>query len=140
MVGKTVSIKLTSFNIFGQEIQDISTVSATNYSIVGAGLQGPGNGALWVVASPISGATLTPTTVQQGYSLTPAGTIATLTVALPGIPQDGQTFDIETTQTITALTVTSLQSIDGGGPFMLTAHGGVSFRYNTATTTWYRRW
>jgi hypothetical protein len=140
MVGQTVHIKLTSFNIFGQEIQDISLVSATSYAIVGAGLQGPGNGALWVVASPISGVTLTPTTVQQGYTLTPAGTLASLTVALPGIPQDGQTFDIETTQTISSLTVTSLQSIDGGGPFLLSAHGGVSYRYNAATTTWYRRW
>jgi hypothetical protein len=39
------------------------------------------------------------------FTLLPSGTLATLTIALPADPMDGQSFVLSTTQTITALTL-----------------------------------
>lgn len=36
-VGQTVSVKLPGFNIFGQALQDLSTVTATSYTLTGGG-------------------------------------------------------------------------------------------------------
>ncbi|HEX3861773.1 MAG TPA: hypothetical protein VHY35_08765 [Stellaceae bacterium] len=36
-VGKTVSVKLPAFNIFGQALQDLSGLTATSYSLTGGG-------------------------------------------------------------------------------------------------------
>ena len=67
--------------------------------------------------SPLTGASITVPAGTSKLVLTPAGTIATLTVVLPaaasannanGLPLfDGQTFSIYTNNTVTALTVTA---------------------------------
>ena len=36
-IGQTVSVKLPAFNIFGQALQDLSTVTATTYTLTGGG-------------------------------------------------------------------------------------------------------
>lgn len=89
--------------------------------------------------APVSGATIT-MTVATGLwlVLNPAGTLATLTVALPASPANGLTVIISTTQQITALTLTS------GGTFVygnLGAMGAVTsamFRYVAAGGFWLR--
>lgn len=40
-VGQTIYIKLTSFNIFGLELQDLSDVSAVSYTLTGGGAELP---------------------------------------------------------------------------------------------------
>jgi hypothetical protein len=89
---------------------------------------------------PLTGATLTATTGLGAFVIQPAGPIAALNVVLPPGPTDGQIFELSTNQTITAMAVTAPAGAtvqQGSG--MLTAGGGMSWRYHPADTTWYRR-
>lgn len=81
-------------------------------------------------------------TIPNGCSwecLTPAGTIATFTTTMPAAPLDKQEVWISTTQTITTWTLNpnTGQTINGA-PTTLGANTSVQFRYNLATTTWFR--
>jgi hypothetical protein len=73
--------------------------------------------------------------------LEPAATLASLTIVLPPSANDGDVFEIGSTRTITALTVSPAagQTVTGGS-LMLAANGGISFRYRAANSTWYRRY
>ena len=64
------------------------------------------------------------------------------TVILPPSPADGQVYELATRQTIDALSVlpASSETVDGGGPFMLTANGGASWLYSVDDNTWSRRY
>jgi hypothetical protein len=79
---------------------------------------------------------------QFVYTLVPATGLAVLAIVLPPSPIDEQVFELSTTQTIDDLTVTAPASatVLGGGPFVLAANGGVSWRYRLSDTTWYRRY
>ena len=89
--------------------------------------------------APVSGATVVAT--AGALLLEPAGTLATLTVTLPPDPVDGQIFELSTTQQITALTV---QGAAGetvrGATFTLNPDSGSSWRYRTASVTWFVRY
>jgi hypothetical protein len=100
---------------------------------------GAGGGA-YSYQQPASGATLTAPAFLAAYVVDPAASLATLTVVTPPGANDGQLFEISTTQTITSLTVSpaSGQTVKGGS-LMLTANGGIGWRYVAATNTWYRR-
>lgn len=81
-------------------------------------------------------------TIPNGCSwecLTPAGTIASFTTTMPAAPIDKQEVWISTTQTITTWTLNpnTGQTINGA-PTTLGANTSVQFRYNLATTTWFR--
>ena len=89
---------------------------------------------------PLTGATLTASTGLGAFVLQPAGPLATLNVVLPAGPTDGQIFEISTTQTITALTVTAPSLTVNGGTGTLTSSGGLAFRFHAADSTWYRRY
>lgn len=54
-VGQTIYVKLVSFNIHGQKLQDIASVPAYSYSLIGAGL---GTGAVREVSGSQSGSAL----------------------------------------------------------------------------------
>lgn len=99
-------------------------------------------GANYTYQTPASGATLTAAAHLAAYILDPATSLASLTVVVPSAPNDGDAFELSTTQTITALTITPAagQTVKGGGPFLLAADGGVAWRYRAANTTWYRRY
>lgn len=90
---------------------------------------------------PTTGATLTATEGLGCYELEPAATIATLTIVAPPSADDREIFEITTTATITALTVSPAagQTVKGGS-LMLTANGGIAFRFRAADSTWRRRW
>jgi hypothetical protein len=96
----------------------------------------------YVDAQPLTGATLTAAVNQGGFGLEPAGEIATLTVVMPPNAKERQVFEISTTQTIDALTVTPAagQTVLGGGPLLLAANGGAAWRYRASNTSWYRRY
>ncbi len=86
-------------------------------------------------ASPTSGSTVA-TSIRPQLILTPAGTLATLTVTFPSSPTDAQTFSIASTQTITSLTL-------GGGTILgtlttLPANGFASWMYVQSITSWMR--
>ena len=99
-------------------------------------------GANYAFQTPTSGATLTAAAHLGAYILQPAATLASLTIVMPSAPNDGDAFEVATTQTITALTITPAtgQSVMGGGPLTLAANGGVAWRYRAGNTTWYRRY
>lgn len=99
-------------------------------------------------AVPLTGTTVTVATapVPTSVILEPAGTLATLTVALPAAVNllDGQTFRLCSTQTLTALTVTAgtgstlAQTTPTAITISATAPQCYEWQYLTATTKWYR--
>ena len=89
------------------------------------------------VQVPITGFSITIANNTSTLLLNPAGTLASGTIALPTTPFDGMEVQVATSQTITALTVTSSQTINGA-PTTLTANTGFKYIYHLAATTWYR--
>lgn len=92
--------------------------------------------------SPTNGVTIVSTTNKPGVLLTPAGTLATLTIKLPSGPIDGQQWWIACSQTITSATWQDSGGTAGniiGGPSTFgAAAGGCRFVYNSSGTKWYR--
>lgn len=82
--------------------------------------------------TPLTGATVS--ALGSLLLLTPAGTLATLTIAFPSA-QNGQYFTILTTAIVTALTVTNA-TISGGSPTALAAN--TSYKYVYFNSVWYR--
>lgn len=74
------------------------------------------------------------------YVLQPAGTIATLTVALPSSSTaiDGQEVRLCTTNTVTAITLTSTGNTIIGASSGLTSATPQRFKYIQALATWLR--
>jgi len=86
-------------------------------------------------AAPASGASIAMS--MPSLYLTPAGTLATLTVKLPANPRTGQTATILSTAAVTALT---LQTASGGAvagaPTSLVANTKVTMQYNGPVAGW----
>ena len=72
--------------------------------------------------------------------LTPAGTIATLTLKLPLSANciDRQEILVNSTQIVTALTIDGNSSSVIGAPTALTANGFFRLRWDAVMKTWYR--
>jgi hypothetical protein len=70
--------------------------------------------------------------------LAPAGTIAAGTVVMPYAPEDGAVVQINTTATITALTVSGVSVTLVGAPTTLAANAFFRMQYRLATNSWYR--
>ena len=89
---------------------------------------------------PISGATLTAIAGSGGFIIDPAGELATLIVEPPQGAKDQQTFRINTTKVIDAITILPNigQQLNGGGPFVFSANGGMSWQYITSVGTWFK--
>ena len=68
-VGQTIHVKLVSFNLFGQALQDISSVTDYTYTLTGAGALGSINVQVsYPGASPPSGTAITLFTAPQAIS------------------------------------------------------------------------
>lgn len=91
-----------------------------------------------VTNSPLTGATIAATTSLNDVTLvlTPAGTIATLTVTMPATPFNGQRFLITSTQIVTALTLAGGTIV--GATTALAVNTAVEYVYVLATTSWYK--
>lgn len=74
----------------------------------------------------------------QTLIINPAGTLATGTVTMPAAPADGMVITVESTQIITALTLSGNtgQSIVGA-PATLFPNQPLSYVYRVTNTTWY---
>lgn len=96
----------------------------------------------YVYAAPTTGSTLTASAGLGAYILDPATEIATLTVVAPPVAADGQVFELATTNTIDALDMSPAagQTVFGGAAQYLSANGGMSWRFRSANSTWYRRY
>lgn len=90
--------------------------------------------------SPLTGATITTAAGTSKLVLTPAATIAAQTVVLPPAAGnvDGATFEVGSSQVITALTFTA-----GAGntlissPTTIAANGSVKFVWRASNASWY---
>lgn len=103
-----------------------------------------GAGAL-VAPVPLTGGTVVVPSTASMVLLRPAGTLATLTVTLPAAAGlvDGQTIEIGSSQTVTALTVNAgAGATVSNAPTALTVSATASYGYKfvwlAATSTWYR--
>ena len=97
--------------------------------------------ALWtypgiLTVTPLTGTTVTMPATQQFLYVTPAGTIAALTVRLPPNPQNGQGVAISFLQIVTTLTI---QTSAGGAVATTAGAIGVGHIYRYVAGTW-RRW
>lgn len=98
------------------------------------------DGRMWVYNAPLTGFTLTMTDVQSVVSLNPAGTIAAGTIVLPPTLTDGKTVSIFTSQTITALTLSTSNSATfvPAAVTTLAANASVEYVYDKANNQWHR--
>lgn len=97
--------------------------------------------------TPSSGDTVAVASAQANVlalHLTPVAALSSLTVDIPTGSFDAQWIEIASTQTIASLTIVgtggALIAGSGAGPMVLVANGGISFRYRTLTSTWFRRY
>lgn len=92
---------------------------------------------------PVTGFSITIANNVSTLILNPAGTLATGTITMPAAPFDGQEVRINSTATITALTVSpnAGQTVKNA-PTTLTINTsgpqGYCFIYHLASTTWFR--
>lgn len=96
-------------------------------------------------ATPLTATSVTVANTTGKLVLDPAGTIATLTVTLPAAIAliDGQTFEIGSSQTVTALTLTggsgtTISNAPTAITVSTTANMGFKLVYRAANTKWYR--
>ena len=93
-------------------------------------------------ATPLTGATVLLRDDQNSVwlILTPAGTIAALTLKLPLVSNciDRQEILVNSTKVVTALTIDGNGSSVIGAPIALTANGFFRLRWDAVMKTWYR--
>lgn len=88
---------------------------------------------------PVTGFSYTFTNSFAGVIIEPVGTLATGTLVFPAAPVNGQTVQVDTTQTITTLTLTpGAGTTIVGGITTLAANGFASWYFRSATSRWYR--
>lgn len=91
------------------------------------------------VQVPLTGFSITVADKSQVLTLNPAGTLATGTVKMPVTAYDGQAVYVNSTQTVTSLTVSpSGTDTLKNAPTTIAAGTGFGYYYHAATTTWFR--
>jgi hypothetical protein len=90
-------------------------------------------------ASPTAGQTVTVSANKDRLILTPAGTLATLTILLPAAAtlSDGAFFEVQTSQVITSLTWTCSGAAFILAPASLAIAKGVTIRWDSTNTAWW---
>ncbi len=90
--------------------------------------------------TPTTGQTVTLASGTETAIINPAGTLATLTVTLPGCTSgyDGSIARYSSTQIITSLTVNATSGTVADAATSLSLGGGNSYICRGSTTTWYR--
>jgi hypothetical protein len=73
----------------------------------------------------------------QVLVINPAGTLATGTITMPAAPADGMTITVESTQQVTALTMSGNGGTVVGPAVQLIPNQPLSWVYRLANTTWY---
>jgi len=73
----------------------------------------------------------------QVLVINPAGTLATGTITMPAAPADGMTITVESTQQVTALTMSGNGGTVVGPAVQLIPNQPLSWVYRTSNTSWY---
>lgn len=98
------------------------------------------DGRFYVYNVPLTGFSITMTVDQSAVSLNPAGTLAAGTIIMPPTTVDGKIVTIYTTQTITALTLSTSNSATFAPAAVTTlaANATVGYVYDKANNQWHR--
>ncbi len=144
--GTTIN-RLTTTPVNGSDL--LATWSATNsdsrkFSVdaLAAYIQSlsAASGQIAQYASPATGATVAVPVTAVGQNtrliLSPAGTIATLTITLDTAPADLETISVSSTQTITALTING--GTTSGAPTTMGATTPFRLQYDAVAGVWHR--
>lgn len=89
-------------------------------------------------AAPTTGQTVTVATGDTWLLITPAGTLAALTVTLPTDRTDGEIVRVTSSQILTSLTVGGAGTTVNGAPATLAANGFFEMAYSETLNAWYR--
>jgi hypothetical protein len=100
----------------------------------------PGGGKAIQYSAPVAAATVATLNNTDALVLEPAALLATLTIAMPNLPVDGQVLSISSTQVVTTLTVTAPTSGANVSlaPASLAANTPVSLVYYATGNKFYR--
>ena len=126
--------------IWSQTNGDTQSVSITALSAYIIGLVGGSNGIVTQYASPNA----TGFTVNLGQNLatwlllTPLAGYAAGTLVLPASPVNQQRITVNSTQSITALTVNGNGNTVNGAPTTLAANAFFTLQYDAVLDSWYR--
>ena len=116
--------------------------SGQNPQTVLISLQELNAGPYQYVAAAADSTTVTVLNTTSALIIDPAGTLTTYGVILPSAPVDGQTIEISSSKTLTALTLSAGLNTISNSPTALTisttAAYGYKFIYNLGVTTWFR--
>ena len=136
--------------LYGAYFPDLSAVTGitTRYAYVNADAGAPIKSIAPVYAecdqraSPTAGQTVTVDLHTDTLYLTPAGTLATLTIALPAVASLGAGFkgkqvEVHTSQTITTLTVTSAGAAFVIAPATAGPAKGFVLKYDSVNNAWW---
>lgn len=89
-------------------------------------------------AAPLTGATVVVATGDTWLLITPAGTLAALTVTLPADRTEGEIVRVTSSQILTSLTVGGAGTTVNGAPTTLAANGFFEMAYSATLNAWYR--
>ncbi len=89
---------------------------------------------------PSTGFNVSVTDGNYWLILSPAGTLATGTITLPSVINldDGDEILVNSTQTITSLTINDLDASSVGMPTTIGAGGSFRLKFDSITQTWYK--
>lgn len=120
-----------------EQVQIYPPGTAANVYVSVASLR---DGRMWVFSAPTTGFTITMTDLQSIVSLNPAGTLAAGTIVLPPTLTDGKTVSVFSSQTITALTLSTSNSATfvPAAPTTLAQNTQIEFVYDKANNQWHR--
>ena len=109
----------------------LKTYMQANLTFTGGSLSGQ-------YSVPTTGATVTILAADAWLIVTPAGTLAALTVALPSVKNAGQEVLVVSSQIITALTLSGSGTTVIGAPTAMTAGGFFRMKYDAVLAVWFR--
>lgn len=88
----------------------------------------------WQASTPAAGATVTVAATTNHLMVDPTATIATLTIAMPASPVDGQYLEMSFSQTVTTITWTGAMQVNM--PTTAAAGSSIRVRYNSTAAQW----
>ena len=88
--------------------------------------------------TPLSGETIIVPGCPSIIIVTPAGTIAALTIQMPALLMDGDEVELASSQIIASLTFTGGNTVLGAPPAVPQVFGNAGFVWSEADVVWYR--
>lgn len=138
-----LSYDSTSSIVLGTNSTTALTINTSQNATFAANLTVNGASATpsYDTSTPTTGGTVTANANTPGLLITPAGTLATLTVKLPSSPVDGQQYWVASSQVLTAVTWQdsggTAGNVLGGQATIGATNRGQRFVYSLANTKWY---